>query len=98
MTLVGVIATHYHPDHVGGNFIGNHTRRRHRGTAGAQFDVAVHVQADEVEWVTERTGVGPSSLVAHELATSFAWARFDVSLIHTPGHTPGSQCLWWTGD
>src|SRR5664279_2373348 len=43
MKVTGVLATHYHPDHVSGD----------------------HVRAGEL----------------------------DVTLIHTPGHTPGSQCF-----
>ena len=57
----------------------------------------IHVQADEVEWVTKRTGVGEDSLVAHGAGDVVAVGDFEVSLIHTPGHTPGSQCLLVNG-
>jgi hypothetical protein len=65
MRVSGVIATHYHPDHVGGDLGG---RAQIAGIVELleKIDVPIHVQADEVEWVTRRTGVGEDSLVAHD--------------------------------
>jgi glyoxylase-like metal-dependent hydrolase (beta-lactamase superfamily II) len=61
------------------------------------IDVPIHVQADEVEWITKVTGVGQDSLVAHNSGEVVSVGDFAVSLIHTPGHTPGSQCLLVNG-
>ena len=92
MRVIGAIATHYHADHVGGSL-------------GGQFDIAgivsllervdvpIHVQSSEAEWVTKGTGVGEDVLVAHEPGDHVRVGGVDVTLIHTPGHTPGSQCL-----
>ncbi len=87
-----VFAPHYHADHVGGELGG---RVQIAGIVDLleRIDVPIHVQADEAEWVTKRTGVGEDSLVAHDAGDVVAVGGFDVSLIHTPGHTPGSQCL-----
>jgi glyoxylase-like metal-dependent hydrolase (beta-lactamase superfamily II) len=92
MRVSGVLATHYHPDHVGGDLGG---RAQIDGIVELleRIDVPIHVQADEVEWVTRRTGVGEDSLVAHGGGDVVSVGGFDVTLIHTPGHTPGSQCL-----
>jgi hydroxyacylglutathione hydrolase len=92
MTLVGAIATHYHPDHIGGTLIGD------QHLAGitelvALVDVPVHVQADEVSWVLERTGVDPGALEAHHDRDVIEVGEIAITLLHTPGHTPGSQCL-----
>jgi glyoxylase-like metal-dependent hydrolase (beta-lactamase superfamily II) len=91
MKVTGVLATHYHPDHVGGDLMG------HDIAGIAQLlettDVPVHVQAEEVEWVTRVTGVGDDALVAHNSGDIVAAGELSVTLIHTPGHTPGSQCL-----
>ena len=96
MHVSGVFATHYHPDHVGGTLGG---RSEIAGVVELleRIDVPIHVQGDEVEWVTRRTGVGEDSLVAHEAGDVVNVGTFEVTLIHTPGHTPGSQCLLVNG-
>ena len=91
MRLVGALATHYHPDHVGGSLMGH-------PIAGLTelleaTEVPVHVQADEVEWVTKATGVGAEHLVAHASGDTVMVGEIPITLIHTPGHTPGSQCF-----
>lgn len=91
MKVTGVLATHYHADHVGGDLMGNHV-------AGIKelFEtttVPVHVHANEVDWILERTGVAAEALVAHQSGDYVSVGKFRVKLIHTPGHTPGSQCL-----
>jgi hydroxyacylglutathione hydrolase len=92
LRVTGVIATHYHPDHVGGSLMGQSQIAGIRELLES-VDVPIHVQADEVEWVTARTGVGVDSLVAHHSGDHVQVGGFDVTLIHTPGHTPGSQCI-----
>jgi glyoxylase-like metal-dependent hydrolase (beta-lactamase superfamily II) len=96
MRVTGVFATHYHPDHVGGDLGG---RAQIAGIVEllGSVDVPIHVQADEVEWVTKRTGVGEDSLVAHGGGDVVKVGEFEVTLVHTPGHTPGSQCLLVNG-
>lgn len=91
MRLVGTLATHYHPDHVGGSLMGHPIS----GIADLleRQEVPVHVQADEVEWVTKATGVGTEQLVAHSSGDTVMAGEIPITLIHTPGHTPGSQCF-----
>ena len=96
MHVSAVFATHYHADHVGGN-LGGRTEIAGIVELLERVDVPIHVQADEVEWVTKRTGVGQDSLVAHDAGDVVTGGDFAVSLIHTPGHTPGSQCLLVNG-
>jgi len=96
MRVSGVFATHYHPDHVGGN-LGGRVQIDGIVEMLERIDVPIHVQADEVEWVTKVTGVGEDSLVAHAAGDVVSVGGFEVSLIHTPGHTPGSQCLLVNG-
>ncbi len=91
MRVVGVLATHYHPDHVGGSMMG-HTLQ---GVADLLERVScpVHVQRDEVEWVTKTTGLTAAQLKAHDSGDVVAVGGIEIQLVHTPGHTPGSQCF-----
>lgn len=91
MTLVGALATHHHPDHVGGDMMGY-------SIAGVAEllrlrPVPIHVQADEAEWVKRVTGADDSDLVTHVSGDVVRAGEVPIELIHTPGHTPGSQCF-----
>ncbi|MET0323895.1 MAG: MBL fold metallo-hydrolase [Ilumatobacteraceae bacterium] len=91
MVVGGILATHYHPDHVGGSMMG-HTIE---GVAGLLERVGcpVHVQRDEAPWVSRTTGVAESELVAHDPGDVVTVGDVEIQLVHTPGHTPGSQCF-----
>jgi glyoxylase-like metal-dependent hydrolase (beta-lactamase superfamily II) len=91
MRLTGVLATHYHPDHVGGSMMGMHIE----GIAALleRSNVPIHVQNAEVEWVTKVTKVERSMLCGHEPGDIVRVGDIEIALIHTPGHTPGSQCF-----
>ena len=92
MTVTGALATHYHPDHVGGSMMG-HTIE---GIAELldHVDCPIHVQHDEVEWVTKSTNVTADHLVGHDSGDVLSVGSIEISLVHTPGHTPGSQCFF----
>src|SRR6266508_1902176 len=92
-TLSGVLVTHWHPDHVGGDLMG-HPIEGLRELLGRD-DVAakVHVQRDEAEWVKRATGVSDSDLALHNSGDTVMVGGIPVQLMHTPGHTPGSQCF-----
>jgi len=91
MRLTGVLATHYHPDHVGGSMMGFDLE----GVAKLleRSDVPIHVQVDEVDYVRKVTGLTDDQLAAHSSGDIVSVGAFDIRLIHTPGHTPGSQCF-----
>ena len=63
MRLTGVLATHYHPDHVGGDMMGY--------SIGGVADllelqsVPVHLQDDEAELVQKVTGISEDDIVRH---------------------------------
>jgi len=96
MRVSAVFATHYHADHVGGNLGG---RAQIAGIVELleRIDVPIHVQADEVEWVTKHQRNLEVAHRNHAAGDVVAVGDFEVSLIHTPGHTPGSQCLLVNG-
>lgn len=91
MRVTGVLASHYHADHVGGSIFGHDIA----GVAELleRVDCPVHVQADEVEWIVRTTGLGHDQLVGHRSGDVVSVGDLAVELVHTPGHTPGSQCF-----
>lgn len=91
MKIVGALGTHYHPDHVGGKMMGWNIEGI--STLLDEMHVPIHIQATEAEWVTKTTGVSPSALQQHESGDVVKVGEIDIALIHTPGHTPGSQCF-----
>jgi glyoxylase-like metal-dependent hydrolase (beta-lactamase superfamily II) len=91
MELVGALATHYHPDHVGGDMMGYSIEGV--GSLLEQHPVPIHVQADEAPWVLRVTGAETSDLVEHQSGDTVMVGEIPIELIHTPGHTPGSQCF-----
>ena len=95
MRLTGALVTHYHPDHVGGNIFG------HNIAGLADFvslrPVKVHVNEIESEGVKQVTGLSESDLAKHRGGDEILIGDVKVSLLHTPGHTPGSQCFLAAG-
>ena len=91
MRLSGVLVTHHHPDHVGGSMMGFELK----GLAELleRTSVPVHVNSLEAEWVSRVTGIARSELTAHEHGDVVKVGDIDIELLHTPGHTPGSQCF-----
>jgi glyoxylase-like metal-dependent hydrolase (beta-lactamase superfamily II) len=91
MRLAGALATHYHPDHVGGDLLGY----RIAGVVELleHADVPVYVQHDEAALVSRVTGIEAGSLVSLEPGSEVRVGEVAVECVHTPGHTPGSQCF-----
>lgn len=95
MHLSGVLVTHHHPDHVGGSMMGF-------TLAGLselleRVEVPVHVNTHEALYVSRVTGIPMSSLTAHEHGDKVDVGAIEIELLHTPGHTPGSQCFLLDG-
>lgn len=91
MRLTGALVTHYHPDHVGGSMMGHGIQ----GVAEllAHRPVPIHVQEPESHGVQRMTGASASDLVEHASGDVVMVGDIPIELIHTPGHTPGSQCF-----
>lgn len=91
MRCVGVLASHYHADHVGGSMMGHEIE----GVARLleRCDCAVHVQRQEAPWVMRTTGLGEAQLAQHDPGDVVQVGSIEIDLVHTPGHTPGSQCF-----
>jgi glyoxylase-like metal-dependent hydrolase (beta-lactamase superfamily II) len=91
MRLTGALATHYHPDHVGGSMMGvTISGVRELLTL---HPVPIHVQDAEAPWVLRVTEASESDLVRHQGGDTVMVGEIPIELLHTPGHTPGSQCF-----
>jgi glyoxylase-like metal-dependent hydrolase (beta-lactamase superfamily II) len=94
MRLTGVLVTHYHPDHVGGSLGGWAIAGVAELLAQPDVRAKLHVQADEAWGVKRVTGCSESDLVQHRSGDTITVGAVEITLIHTPGHTPGSQCFY----
>jgi glyoxylase-like metal-dependent hydrolase (beta-lactamase superfamily II) len=95
MRCTGVLASHYHPDHVGGSMMGFQIEGV--ATLLERADCPIHVQRQEAPWVMRTTGVTEAQLAQHDPGDVVSVGAVDITLVHTPGHTPGSQCFHVNG-
>jgi len=89
MTCVGMLGTHYHADHVGGSMMGLQVAGAAEMLALA--NVPLHVQTSEADYVKKVTGLTDSDLRTHGGSGDIEVGEIRIELLHTPGHTPGSQ-------
>ncbi|MSV79688.1 MAG: MBL fold metallo-hydrolase [Actinobacteria bacterium] len=91
MKVTGVLATHFHADHIGGNMMGHPVEGV--ATLLERCSCPVHVQRDETPWVLKTSGLSEGDLVQHQGGDVVQVGDISITLVHTPGHTPGSQCF-----
>lgn len=91
LKVVGALVTHYHPDHIGGEIFG--IRIDGLPTLMSRCPCPVHVHRAEAAGVRQVTGLSKSDLVEHESGDRVEVGGLSIELLHTPGHTPGSQCF-----
>jgi len=87
MRLTGILVTHTHQDHVGGHLFGHDIP----GIADLleRVPAKVYVHGAEREFLT---GYG-SDVVKVASGDTLPVGRYPLTFVHTPGHTPGSQCF-----
>lgn len=90
-TLTAALVTHYHPDHVGGSF-GGHSVEGLAELLGRQ-GVKAYVHREEADGVRKVTGLSESDLSRVDSGDRLKIGEVEVEFLHTPGHTPGSQCF-----
>ena len=93
MRLTGVLVTHYHPDHVGGDLGGWKIEGVRELLELPDGNVKLHVQSEEAWGVQRVTGCSESDLAQHTSGDTVHVGAIPITLVHTPGHTPGSQCF-----
>ncbi len=93
MKITGALVTHYHPDHVGGSFMGHKVEGVRELLALPGGGVPIHVQKEEAWGVQRVTGCSENDMVEHEAGDVMTIGEIPITFLHTPGHTPGSQCF-----
>ena len=91
MKLTGALVTHYHPDHVGGEIFGMEIM----GLAEMmeKHPVPVYVNKHEADGLRQVTGISMSDMRQMDGEDIVKVGAIDIKCLHTPGHTPGSQCF-----
>jgi len=91
MTITGALVTHTHQDHVGGSLASWGMPGRIPGVEDllGRVKAKVYVHKAEREFLR---GFG-SDVVAVDNHATLAIGRLTLTFMHTPGHTPGSQCF-----
>jgi glyoxylase-like metal-dependent hydrolase (beta-lactamase superfamily II) len=93
LRLTGVMATHWHPDHLGGDLMGYSIEGVRELLALDGVEARIHVQKPEAQFVKQWTGVSDDDLALHDPGDTVTVGDVPITLMHTPGHTPGSQCF-----
>jgi hydroxyacylglutathione hydrolase len=88
MEITHAFVTHTHPDHVGGRFAGVEIEGVTELLSKCKAKVVVHKA--EAEFLK---GPSPSDVIKAESGDKIDVGGLEIQLLHTPGHTPGSQCF-----
>ncbi len=89
--VTAALVTHYHPDHVGGDLFGLDIE----GLAQllARAPVPIYVNKHEADGLKAVTGVSETDLRRVDEGDTLSLGGRELRFLHTPGHTPGSQCF-----
>lgn len=96
MKIVAGLVTHFHPDHLGGAMMGMEIQ----GAAEliGKLPVKIHLHKSEAPFARRVAGLSDSDMVLTEAGDTVKVGDLEVKFLHTPGHTPGSQCFLVDGN
>ena len=95
-TITKALVTHFHPDHLGGRFMG-------MSVTGAtelvdRLKIKAYINKQEAGYVGRVSDLAPSDVVAVDAGDTVQIGTVPLTFVHTPGHTPGSQCFLVDGN
>ena len=88
---VAALVTHYHQDHCGGEMMGQQIQGLPELLAVR--DMKAYVHKTEAAGVKKVTGIADTDMVKVDSGDKMSIGDIEVEFLHTPGHTPGSQCF-----
>jgi glyoxylase-like metal-dependent hydrolase (beta-lactamase superfamily II) len=92
LDITHLLVTLFHPDHLGGRMMGMSVRGA-QDLLAAGVKAKVHIHKSEAPYVGRVTDLSESDLVKVESGDEIKVGNVPIRFIHTPGHTPGSQCF-----
>lgn len=91
MKITAGLVTHFHPDHLGGSMMG-------MDIIGAaelvgKLPIKIYLHKSEGSYAQKVSGLSASDMVLTEGGDDITVGEIPIKFLHTPGHTPGSQCF-----
>ncbi|MEO6027369.1 MAG: MBL fold metallo-hydrolase [Candidatus Binatia bacterium] len=95
-TITKALITHFHPDHLGGRFMG-------MSVSGAaelvgKLPIKAYINKHEAGFVGRVSDLPAADIVAVDAGDTIQIGKVPLTFVHTPGHTPGSQCFLVDGN
>jgi glyoxylase-like metal-dependent hydrolase (beta-lactamase superfamily II) len=92
LTPVAALVTHYHQDHIGGEIFG-HAIAGLSELLERRPGLRVYANEHEASGVAQVSGIPGSEIRAVASGETLRLGDVEIRFLHTPGHTPGSQCF-----
>lgn len=91
MTVTGCVATHGHPDHVGGQMMGMDIPGIRE--MAQMIDGPIYVHPLDAPFLSALTSISQDKFAVRDEGNDIQIGELSIKVLHTPGHTPGHICL-----